>query len=689
LAYPAARHVDARETRFGVELSDPFRWLENDVHSDPQVMAWVDAQNSIANGFLEGLSGRDALKTRLAQLYDYERVSVPEKKGERYFYTRNDGLQDQPLLLMRESAAADPTVLADPNSWSSDGAVALAEWKPNEQGTLVLYAVQEGGSDWRTLKVLDVETGTSLQDTIGWVKFSFLTWSPSGDAFYYSRFPEPAQASALRSRNTDHSIYRHRIGSPQSSDQLIFATPARPELSHVAQISEDGRWLVILSWSGTPGERYEVRVLDTESPESEARVLVAGLEHNWGYVGSRGSILYFLTDAGAPRQRLVSIDAAENEPIERTIVAESECKLQSATLVGDKLIGAYLIDANTEVRVFDLGGSMAARLALPCIGTAIGFPGKTGDPETFFAFTSFNRPTTICRYDVSTGETSCWAAPELPFTPDDFVVEQHFCTSRDGARIPMFVVRHKNTTGPAPTLLYGYGGFNLPLLPTFSPARIAWLEHGGIYAVANLRGGGEYGKEWHEAGRLGNKQNVVDDFIAVGGYLKEAEIAAPSGLAIEGGSHGGMVIGAVLNQRPDLFDAAHASVGVFDLIRYEEFTAGRYWIHEFGSPKNEDDFRNLLGYSPYHNIRTGLPYPPLIVTTADMDDRVVPGHSFKYIAALQEADPSGCPHLIRIESRAGHAFGKPTSKIVAEAADVYAFLGHFVGIDFGSTGIPS
>jgi prolyl oligopeptidase len=412
-------------------------------------------------------------------------------------------------------------------------------------------------------------------------------------------------------------------------------------------------------------------------------VLLPGFANNWGYFGNRGSTFYFITDKDAPKQKIVSLNVAEAHPQAKTIVPEDEATLDGASLVGGKLVASYLADAKTEVRVYSPAGELTRKVELPGIGTAGGFGGEFDDPETFFAFTSFNRPTTVYRYNVATGDESVWAAPKLAFSPEEYKVEQVFYTSKDGTRVPMFVVRKASVTGPAPTLLYGYGGFDISLTPSFSATRLAWLEKGGAYAVANIRGGGEYGKAWHDAGRLEHKQNVFDDFIAAGEYLKKSGITSPDGLAVEGGSNGGLLIGAVVNQRPDLFDAAHAAVGVMDMLRFDQFTAGRYWVDDYGYPSKEADFRTLLAYSPYHNIKPGVHYPPVLVTTADTDDRVVPGHSFKYTAALQAADPGGAPHLIRIETRAGHGSGKPTSKIIEEASDVLAFLGHFTGLRLG------
>ena len=682
IVYPQTRRTDLVEAQFGVQVADPYRWLENDVRNDNEVKAWVDAQNVVTNRFLSTLPGREALEKRITELYDYERFGVPDKKGSRYFYTHNSGLQNQSVLFVRDKVDGQGRVLIDPNPWSKDGATALAEWEPNEQGTKLLYAIQDGGTDWRTLKVRDVATGKDMADEVKWVKFSGLAWAKDGSGFYYSRFPQPKSGGTYQSLNQNQQIYFHKLGTKQSADKLLFATPKRPDLNNFAEVSDDGRWLIVYSSSGTD-DRYEISLVDLKKPAAKPRVLIPGFENNWGYIGNRGSTFYWVTDQGAPRQKIVSLDIAAAKPKPVEVIGQDQATLQGASLVGGKLIASYLADAKTEVRVHALDGALTRKVELPGIGTASGFSGTFEDPETFFAFTSFNRPTTIYRYDAATGEASSWAAPKVAFNPEDYAVEQRFYTSKDGTRVPMFIVRKKGVTGPAPTLLYGYGGFDVSLTPAFSATRFAWLEKGGVYAVANLRGGGEYGKEWHDAGRLARKQNVFDDFIAAGEYLKAQGITSPKGLAIQGGSNGGLLVGAVVNQRPDLFDAANASVGVMDMLRFDKFTAGRYWVDDYGYPNKEPDFRTLLAYSPYHNIKPAKRYPPLLVTTADTDDRVVPGHSFKYIAALQAAEPDGAPHLIRIETRAGHGSGKPTAKIIEEAADVLAFLGHFTGLELG------
>ena len=680
LAYPQTRRADLVETQFGAQVADPYRWLENDVRNDAEVKSWVDAQNVVTNQFLGTLPGRAALEQRITQLYDYERFGVPTKKGGRYFYAHNSGLQNQSVLYVRDSLDGQGIVLIDPNTWSKDGATALADWAPSEDGKHVVYSIQDGGSDWRTIKVLDVATGKDTGDEVKWVKFSSLEWMKDGSGFFYTRFPEPAAGQEFQSTNHDAKIYFHKLGTPQSADRLVYATPDKPTYGHYASVSDDGRWLVITTSEGTD-DRYEVHAVDLRARAAKPKALITGLENNWSFIGNEGSRFFFITNKDAPKLKVVAMEVGRPGTPVTTLVPEREATLDGASIVGGKLIASYLADAKSEISVHNLQGKKLTAVELPGIGTATGFSGDMDDPETFFAFTSFNRPTTIYRYDAKSGKAAAWAAPKVAFNPDDYSVEQVFYASKDGTRVPMFIVKRKDVTGPAPTLLYGYGGFNVSLTPSFSATRLAWLEKGGVYALANIRGGGEYGKAWHEAGRLAQKQNVFDDFIAAGEYLKSNNIASPKGLAIQGGSNGGLLVGAVVNQRPDLFDAANAAVGVMDMLRYDRWTAGRYWVDDYGYPNKEADFRTLLAYSPYHNIKTGVQYPPMLVTTADTDDRVVPGHSFKYIAALQAAEPAGQPHLIRIETRAGHGSGKPTSKIIEEASDVLAFFARFTGLN--------
>ncbi len=684
-AYPQTMRDATAEQLFGETVADPYRWLENDVRHDDKVRDWVDAENRVTQAYLAGLPGREAFRARLTALWNYERHGVPVKRGTRYFYTKNDGLQNQSPLYVRDGVDGVPRLLIDPNGWSGDGATALAEWEPSKDGRFLAYAVQDGGTDWRTLKVLDVASGAVASDEVKWAKYSELAWAKNDAGFFYSRFPEPKTGEEFQSLNLNHAVWFHKLGTPQSADRLVFATPDRPKLTNSAQITDDGRWLLIRSAEGTD-DRYEVTLIDLTKPKAVPRILVRGLEHNWELAGSKGSIFYFLTNLDAPRQRIVAIDASSTSRVTREIVPQSDAKLDGASLVGDRLVATYLVDARSEARLFSLDGQPADTVVLPGIGTAVGFDGQADDTETFFAFTSFNVPTAIYRYDVATGRQQPFAAPSVPFDPADYVVEERFYASKDGTRIPLFVVHRKglDLSAPKPTMLYGYGGFNIALTPAFSPANLAWMEAGGVYAQASLRGGGEYGSAWHDAGRLAHKQNVFDDFIAAAEYLIAQGITTKDKLAIRGGSNGGLLVGAVVNQRPDLFAAALPAVGVMDMLRFNRFTAGRYWVDDYGDPGKETDFKVLRAYSPYHNIRAGTAYPAILVTTADTDDRVVPGHSFKYAAAIQAADLGPKPRLIRIETRAGHGSGKPTDKTIAEYADLWAFAARWTGLDISS-----
>jgi len=677
--YPETRRENIVDEQFGEAIADPYRWLENDVRTDTEVAKWVEAENRATDAYLDTLDSRPAIRKRLKALWNYERYGVPRKRGGRYFYTYNSGLQNQSVLLVRDGLDGKERELVDPNRWSKDGATALDDWRPSENGDLLLYSVQDGGSDWRTLRVMDVASGKALDDEIKWVKFSSLAWDGDGRGFFYSRFPEPGTGAAFQQLNLNQQVYHHRIGTPQSQDRLLFATPKRPKLNHSVETTQDGRYALVTSSEGTD-ERYELTLFDLGDAEPKPRKLVSGLTHEWALAGSIGSQFYFRTNLKAPRQRVVMLDVAEKRPRPVEIIPQTEDTLVGVSLVGSRLILAYLGDAKTEAKLFELSGQYVGPINLPDIGTGAGFGGRAGDPETFFSFSSFATPSTIYRFNTATAKMEQFIKPKLAFEPADYVVDQTFYRSKDGTEIPMFVARKKSTGPGAPALLYGYGGFNISMTPGFSPAILDWMEMGGVYAVANLRGGGEYGKIWHDAGRLAQKQNVFDDFIAAGEYLIASGISAKGRVAAMGRSNGGLLIGAVVNQRPDLFAAANPAVGVMDMLRFNRFTAGRYWVDDYGDPGKEADFRILRGYSPYHNIRDGQDYPAIMVTTADTDDRVVPGHSFKYAAALQTADIGSKPHLIRIETRAGHGSGKPTDKIIDEYADLWAFFGHWTGM---------
>lgn len=688
LTYPQTAKGTVVENQFGEKVADPYRWLENDVRSDPAVAEWVGRQNAVTQGYLATLPQRGWFAARIKALIDYERFGLPQRAGANYFYSRNSGLQNQSQLFVRKGLSGVPRLLIDPNGWARDGATALAGWEPSDNGKLLAYLIQDGGSDWRTIKLLDVSSGKVLPDEIHWAKFTGISWV-GNSGFLYSRFPEPAKGQEFQSLNTNQAVWFHKIGTPQSADRLAYATPDRPKLGHGAQVSHDGRWMVITSSQGTDN-RFEVHVMRLMGGKwSQPEVLVNGLEHDWRLIDGMGDTLYFITNKEAPKLKVAKVDLSKGVAKAQfvDVIGERAETLERAQIVGNRLILGYLKDAASLAEVVSLDGKPVRQITLNAIGTASGFGGKPGDPETFYTFSSFNQPGAIYRFDSSTGKSTVFAQPKLTFDPADFQVEQRFYASKDGTQVPMFIVRKKGvvTAGkPVPTLLYGYGGFDISLTPGFSAVRMAWLEAGGAFVMANLRGGGEYGKAWHDAGRLNNKQNVFDDFIAAGEYLIAQGIAPKGGLAIQGGSNGGLLVGAVINQRPDLFAAGNAAVGVMDMLRFDKFTAGRYWVDDYGYPSKETDWRVLRAYSPYHNIRAGVAYPALLVTTADTDDRVVPGHSFKYTAALQAANPGGKPHLIRIETRAGHGAGKPTDKMVAENADILAFLAQWTGLDVSS-----
>jgi prolyl oligopeptidase len=679
--YPATARGDVAEEQFGERVADPSRWLENDVRRDNEVRAWVTAQNEVTNRYLSALPGRAAFRARMTQIYDFERFGTPRQRGGHYFYTRNNGLQNQAVLYVRDGLTGTPRVLIDPNTWSQDGATALAEWTPSHDGSRLLYSIQDGGTDWRTVRVLDVATGQVMADEVRWVKFSNLDWAKDGSGFYYSRFPEPGE-HAFQQLNQNQTIYFHRLGAAQSADRLIFATPDHPGYNNNGEVSEDGRWLIVSSSEGTDA-RYEISLIDLSRPDAAPRRLVAGLENDWAYLGNQGNVFFWRTNNGAPRRRIVATDISRPQLTIREIVPQDAATLEGASIVGRQLIAQYLVDARSEVRTFALDGARTGTIALPGIGSVAGFQGDQSSNETFYSFASYNRPGAIFRYDSATGRTSTFAEPRLQFDPANYVVRQVFYPSRDGTRIPMFLMHRRglDASRPQPTLLYGYGGFDNSSTPAFQPRWMTWVDMGGVLAVANIRGGGEYGEAWHDAGRRANKQNVFDDFIAAAEYLNAEHISSRQTLAIEGRSNGGLLVGAVVNQRPDLFAAALPGVGVMDMLRFDRFTAGRYWVDDYGYPDREADFRILRAYSPFHNIRAGVHYPPVLATTADTDDRVVPGHSFKYISAMQHADPNGAPHLIRIETRAGHGSGKPTDKQIEEFSDMYAFIAHFTGMN--------
>jgi prolyl oligopeptidase len=680
LAYPPSATVPQVDVQHGVKVADPYRWLEGDVRTEKPVADWVAEQNKVTQAYLATLPGRDALKARLTELFDYERVTLPEARGNAVFFRKNSGLQNQSVLMVQEGAnPARP--LIDPNLWAKDGATALAEWTASPDGKRVAYAIQDGGTDWRTIKVIDVASGAILSDDLDWVKFSPIAWNGDSSGFFYSRHPATDKGKDFVSAVYDHSVWFHRVGTPQSEDVLVYASPENRGYYNQAQTSDDGRWLVVRSSTGSD-DTYEIRVKDLADPKATLTTLVPKRANDWRFIGAHGDTLVFVTNLDAPRYRVVAFDnvGKGGSTTPRQIIAEGKTTLTGGSIIGETLLVTALQDARTAVRRYTLAGKPDGEVALPGLGTASGFDAVPGTSTAYYAFTSYNAPTTLYRYDAKANTSTVFAAPKVAFDPADYVVEQRFFTSKDGTRVPMFIAHKKGLKTPAPTLMYGYGGFNINVLPAFQVDALSWMEMGGVYAEVTLRGGGEYGAQWHRAGTRLQKQNVFDDFIAGGEYLIASGITPKGGLAIQGGSNGGLLVGAVVNQRPDLFAAALPAVGVMDMLRFPLFTEGRTWTDDYGEPEDPVQFKNLYGYSPYHNIKSGKNYPAILVTTADTDDRVVPGHSFKYAAALQAAKIGDKPHLIRIETRAGHGSGKPTSKQIDEIADLWSFIGYWTGL---------
>lgn len=691
IQYPESKRMEHRDTYHGTEVADPYRWLEDDVRESEAVKQWVDRQNQVTFAYLESIEEREPIRARLQTLWNFKRYGLPRKEGGRYFYSYNDGLQNQDVIYMQTALKDDSRLLIDPNTWSDDGTVALAGYYPDPAGKYIAYLVQDGGSDWRSARVMDLENGILLDDKLEWLKFTGLSWASDGAGFYYSRYPETASEAKFQSLNKDQAVYFHRIGDRQPEDLLVYSRPEQPDWGYGAVVTDDGRYLVITIWKGTD-DRYQVVYQDLQAEAAEPIMLIEGFDFDYTLVGSLGPELYFRTNNGAPRGKLIAIDVGHPDAERwREVIPETKEVLSEVSLVGGRLVGEYMQDAWSLVHIFDTDGRQLASVDLPGIGSASGFSGRADDPETFFRYESYDTPPTINRLDVVTGEISLFKRAEVDFDSDDYLVEQVFYQSKDGTRVPMFISHRRDVVpdGNRPTMLYGYGGFNISETPTFSITRLAWMEMGGIYAVANLRGGGEYGEEWHQAGTRLNKQNVFDDFIAAAEYLITENYTRPGRLAIFGGSNGGLLVGAVINQRPELFGAAIPAVGVMDMLRFHQFTAGRFWVDDYGSSEDPEEFEALYAYSPYHNLKTGTKFPAVLITTADTDDRVVPGHSFKYAAAIQAAQGGDAPVLIRIETRAGHGAGVPTEKVIQEYADRWAFLVKNLGMrlpeDYGSS----
>ena len=691
LKHPRTHRVGQVDDYHGTRVADPFRWLENP--DSPESRRWIEAQNVVTSNYLAKIPSRGALKERLTKLWNYERFGLPYKEGQRYFYSRNDGLQNQAVLYSLPDLDAPPQVLLDPNTLSKDGTVALKSYVISHDGTLMAYGLSAAGSDWEEWRLRDVATAKDRPDVLKWVKFSSASWSRDGKGFFYSRYAEPDESTKLQSVNFFQKLYYHRVGTVQSEDILVYERPDQKEWKFDGEVTEDGRWLVITCTQGTDVKN---RVLLADLKSGATPVTTEGLKQrpvspllmdfdsSYNFVGNDGSVFYFQNDLGAPRGRLIAIDIDQPERARwRVIIPESLDTLSHVSILNHQFITTWMHHAHSSVRVYNKLGKLIRDVELPGLGTASGFSGHPTDTETFFSFASFTQPSTIYRHNLATGESKIFRSPVVQFDPKDFETSQVFYQSKDGTRVPMFISHKKGLelNGQNPTLLYGYGGFNISLTPAFSPATLAWMQMGGVYAQPNLRGGGEYGEDWHQSGTKLRKQNVFDDFIAAAEWLIEHQYTSSRRLAISGGSNGGLLVGACLTQRPELFGACLPAVGVLDMLRFHKFTIGWAWVSDNGSSEDADQFRALYRYSPLHNIKQGRSYPPTMILTADHDDRVVPAHSFKFGAALQSAQSGPAPILLRIDTKAGHGAGKPTSKLIEEAADRFAFLFKSLRID--------
>jgi prolyl oligopeptidase len=671
LNYPDTKTVEQNDNYFGTEVSDPYRWLEVDTAA--KVEAWVKDQNEVTFGFLENIPYREAIRQRYEELFNYPKLSSPFKAGDYYFFYKNDGLQNQSVIYVQEGLEGEPEVFIDPNALSKDGTVSINLIGFSEDNQYVAFSRSDAGSDWQQIRVMEIATKKEMPDVLEWVKFSGASWWKDG--FFYSRYPKPAPGMELSGDNKYHSVYYHKLGTPQSEDELIYRDDENPNIYHFGGVTEDKNYFILYKQPGTDGFATYYKDLNAGDDFVE---LFGGYENKSSIVHSLGDRFLVRTNIGAPNYRLIEVDLANPAQDNwKEIIPEGDNLLQSVSTGGGKLFASYLEKATTRIYQMEYDGSNKQQIELPGLGSAGGFGGKEEHKTLFYSFSSFVYPNTIFKYDVETGESSVFYKADLKFNPEDYVEKQVMYKSKDGTEVSMFVVHKKDLKmdGNNPTLLYGYGGFNVSLTPSFSTSRLILLENGGVFAMANLRGGGEYGEAWHEGGMLLNKQNVFDDFIAAGEYLIAEKYTSKDKLAIQGGSNGGLLVGAAMTQRPDLFAVALPAVGVMDMLRYHRFTVGKGWIPEYGcADSTEVDFKNLLAYSPLHNLKEGVEYPATMVTTGDHDDRVVPAHSFKFAAQLQKSHVGDNPVLIRIETDAGHGAGKPTSKIIEEQADLWSFV---------------
>jgi prolyl oligopeptidase len=677
LQYPVSKKGDIVDDYHGTTVADPFRWMEN--LGSTETAAWIRAQNTVTNGYLEKLPYRETLRKRITELWDYPKVSLPYREGGRVFYRKNSGLQKQSVLYMRRSLSGAPRIVLDPNKLWPDGSTALFGYAASPDGKHIVYSVSEGGADWQTLRVRDLTTLRDLRDSVRWVRFSGIEWTNDGKGFFYSRYPEPPKGKKLEAALTGHALYYHRVGTPQSQDQLIYQQKDLPTWLSLGDVSEDGRYLVITVTRGAdPRNRLYVKMLgDATEPSISAPVkpLIVDDDAEYTYIGNVGTTFYVRTDKSAPNRKVIAFDVRDPAAEKwQTLIPESKNAIENLALAGGQLAVQYLVDVKSEVRLFDPKGNAVGTIALPGVGSVFGLSGRYDTPELFYSYTSPLYPTTVFRYDHRLKQSTPFEAASSKFDVAGYETKQLWATSKDGTRIPYFVTARKGLAleRTNPTLLYGYGGFSVSETPYYRPDVPAWLELGGVYVTANMRGGGEYGEAWHKAGMLDKKQNVFDDFIAVAEALVREGYTSPEHLAILGGSNGGLLVGAAMTQRPELFSVALPAVGVLDMLRYDKFTGGALWVSEYGSPSDTAAFKYLRAYSPLHNVRAGTCYPATMVTTSDHDDRVVPSHSYKYTAALQEAQGCDKPILLRVETMTSHGY-RPTDKRIAELADQWAF----------------
>jgi prolyl oligopeptidase len=678
LNYPMTRKVDTVDHYFGTAVADPYRWLEDD-NSD-STKAWVVAQNAVTNAYLAKIPYRTQINSRLTKLWDYPKISAPFHEGGRYFVFKNNGLQNQSVAYLLDSIGGNESVILDPNTFSDDGTVSLTAFSPSDDGKLLGYGISKGGSDWNEFFVKNIETGELLPDHIEWVKFSGIQWLKDG--FFYSRFPAPKEDDILKGVNENSKIYYHKIGTTQTDDQLVYEDTEHPNWGFGAWVTDDQKLLVIAVTESTSGNAFYVK--DIEKGGNVIKI-VESFDNDFQVIDHQNGKLLVMTNYQAPKYKVIAIDLTDYAR-EKWVdfIPEKEGVLTGVSIIGGKMIATYLKDAHSHVEVNDLAGKYLYDLELPVLGSVSGFNGERDDKITFFTITSFTTPATVYKYDIENNKSGLYQTSAVDFDPEAYETKQVFFTSNDGTKVPMFIVHKKGLKldGKNPALLYGYGGFNVSLTPSFNVGRLIWLEQGGVYAMVNLRGGGEYGEDWHKAGTLMQKQNVFDDCIAAAEYLISEKYTSKGKIALLGGSNGGLLVGAVANQRPELFGAALPAVGVMDMLRYHKFTIGRYWATDYGtSEDSEEMFKYLYAYSPVHTIKENVEYPAVLVTTADHDDRVVPAHSFKYIATLQEKYKGTNPVIIRIESKAGHGAGKPTAKIIEEYSDMYAFMFKNLGVD--------